>query len=173
MRYADLACVQGFAPKKSPGGEPDICVLGDDGWVAAAELEGNGCQSLGSFLCDDGAHTCAPCVEYLIPFLVKKFACFGDGALNDREAGGIQGTFDDFLEHDCNVRGILTWFHDCGIAGCNGADKRSQREIDGEVVGATDHSATTCGKPGTSETATFRAAVQLTLSRARIQEGPS
>ena len=81
--------------------------------------------------------------------------------MNDREAGGIQGTFDNFLKHNRNVWGILAWFHDCCITGCNGADERAQREIDGEVVGANNGSATACGDWERDQIQTSRQLVDL------------
>ena len=98
LAYADLARVEGFGPEETAGGELGIGILGDEGGVAAAELEGDGGECFGGLLGDDGADVGGARVEDFVPFLVKEGGGFGDGTLDDGVEFRVERFGDDFLK---------------------------------------------------------------------------
>lgn len=131
---ADLACIERLRPQQALGGELGVGMLGDDGGVPAAQLEGQRGQRLGCLLRDDFGHVLGARVEDLVPLLVEQGGSLRDGALDDRVARGIQGLADDFGEHDGGVGRRLGRLDDGGAARGNGADEGPYRQLEREVV---------------------------------------
>jgi hypothetical protein len=109
-------------------------MLGDDGWVSAAQLQGQGGECLGRLLCNDLGDMLGACVEDLVPFLVKERRSLRDSTLNDGIARGIEGLADNLLEDGSGVRRRLGGLDDGGATGCNGANERADSQLEGEVV---------------------------------------
>ena len=134
LRDADLACVDEFAPEEAAGGEADVGVAGDDGGVAAAELEADGGEGFGGFLGDDGPDVGRASVEDFVPFFVKEGCGFFDGALDVFVACWVKGAFDDFLESDGDIGSTFAGLDDCCTACSNGANQWPNEELNWEVV---------------------------------------
>lgn len=136
LTHADLSRVEGLGPEETAGSQFGIRVFGDEGGVAAAELEGDGGECFGGLLGDDGADVGGAGVEDFVPFLVEEGGGFGDGTLDDGVVVGVEGFGDDLLEDGGAVGGAFGGLEDGGAAGADGADEGAERELDGEVEGA-------------------------------------
>lgn len=137
LRDADLPCVDGLCPVETPRCELGIGVLGDDGWVAPSELEGDGSKSLSCFLGDDGADCCAASIEDLVPFLVQECRGLWNGTLDDLVAGGVETLIDNLLQ-DCRGMGrVLAGLENDGASCTDGSNHGAQGELNGEVICAS------------------------------------
>lgn len=138
---ADLAGAEGLAPEQPLCGQLQVRVAGDEGRVAAAELEGDGRQVLGGPLADDAGDVGAARVEDLVPLLVEQGGGLRDGAVDDAVGLRVQAALHDGLDDHGDVGGALGGLEHSGAPGGDGADQGHDGEHEGEVVGADDQGA--------------------------------
>jgi len=136
-----LAGVEGLGPEQPPGRQGQVGVLGDKGGILPSKLKADGGEGLCGFLRNDGTDLGSACIEDLVPLLLEQGGSLGNGAVDHSEGVRIQG-FQDFNAHHGTGRGHLGRLEDCGTAGSDGTDERSQEKVDGVVVGADDEHGT-------------------------------
>jgi hypothetical protein len=135
---ADLARVQRLGPQEAAGGEPGVGMLGDDGGVAAAQLQNQRRERLGRLLRDDAGDDLGARVEDGVPLLVEQRRGLGDGALHDGVARRVEGLGENLLQHGSGKGRRLGRLDDGGAARGDGANERTHGQLEGEVVGADD-----------------------------------
>ena len=135
---ANLAGVERLGPQQAARGQPGVGVLGDDGRVPAAQLEGQRRERGGRLLRDDARDGLGARVEDGVPLLVEQRRRLGNGALDDRVAGRVERLCHNLLQHGGGVGRRLGGLDDGGAARGNGADEGPQGELEGEVVGPDD-----------------------------------
>lgn len=78
-----------------------------------------------------------PRVEDLVPLLIEKRCCLGNGALDDGIARGVQRLGEDLLEDSCGIGSRLGGLDDSGAACCDGPDERTNGKLEGKIIRST------------------------------------
>nr|POE73250.1 hypothetical protein CFP56_73764 [Quercus suber] len=142
LRHTDLTDIDQFRPEQSACREARVRVLRDDGRVAATKLQRDWRQSLGRLLGNDGSHHGTTSVEDLVPLLLQERCRLRHGTLHALICFRVETLLDDVLHDPCCVGRILRRLEHGGTASGNGAHQRTERELDGEVVGSDDQDGT-------------------------------
>uniref|UniRef100_A0A1Y1LRG1 Uncharacterized protein n=1 Tax=Photinus pyralis TaxID=7054 RepID=A0A1Y1LRG1_PHOPY len=138
VRQAHLASVEALLPEKTPGGELDIAILGNEGRVLATKFEKNGCERLGSLGCDDGTSLLATGKDNLVELVLHDMLCLLQGTVDTYIAIRVEVLVKYLLENHGRVRRQLRGLEHDTVASGNGANDGSEIQLKGEVVSTND-----------------------------------
>lgn len=138
LRDTDLSCIEELAPKETTSSKAHVGVLGDNGWVTATELEGNGCECLSGLFGNDSADLSISSVEDLVPLQVQESRGFILAAIDNSKGLGIQILLHNLRQDHCCRRADLARLQNRRATRRNSANERSKTQLDREIPASDD-----------------------------------